>query len=226
MPNGRIFICPNSFADSEFQPLERISGTSDVSHIRIRMQISPPLTLTSTINRFNNESPARAEWLWLCVAQFFAQIHVSLCMARRILFASACSLLLVTLSEQARAELATEGFDKGSRIFRPVKVVSTTGNVRNAEALVAGHEGYATLTMEDGGTAPMVILDYGRDVGGLPVCEVSAVWGTPKLQAIYSEAQKYLLPSGDAPTPTGGSGQTFVGEVSFVGNASAGDLAG
>ena len=37
--------------------------------------------------------------------------------------------------------------------------------------------------MTAGGAAPMVILDYGRDVGGIPVFEVSAVSGTPNLQA-------------------------------------------
>jgi alpha-L-rhamnosidase len=43
----------------------------------------------------------------------------------------------------------------------------------------------------------MIILDYGRDVGGLPVFEVTNVSGTPKLQAFYSEAQANLLPAGD-----------------------------
>jgi hypothetical protein len=95
-------------------------------------------------------------------------------------------------------------------------VVSTTGNVRNADALVANHEGYTTLTMVQGGTAPMIILDYGRDVGGIPIFEVSVVTGTPKLQAIYSESQQYLLPAGDGNSPAG---------VSFVGDCGAGDLA-
>jgi alpha-L-rhamnosidase len=53
--------------------------------------------------------------------------------------------------------------------LRPIKVVSTTGDVRSADALVAKHEGYTTLTMVQGGIAPMIILDYGRDVGGIPI---------------------------------------------------------
>jgi alpha-L-rhamnosidase len=81
--------------------------------------------------------------------------------------------------------------------LRPIKVVSTTGNVSNAEALVADGQGYTSLTMVQGGTAPMIILDYGHDVGGLPVFEVTSVSGTPKLQAIYSESQQNLLPAGD-----------------------------
>lgn len=58
-------------------------------------------------------------------------------------------------------------------LLRPIKVVSTTGNVSNAEALVADAQGYTSLTMVQGGTAPMIILDYGHDVGGLPVFEVA-----------------------------------------------------
>ena len=83
------------------------------------------------------------------------------------------------------------------KLLRPVEVVSTTGDVANAEALLTEHDGSATLTMAPGGIAPMIILDYGRDVGGLPVFEVTSVSGTPKLQAIYSESQQSLLPSGD-----------------------------
>jgi alpha-L-rhamnosidase len=67
----------------------------------------------------------------------------------------------------------------------------------NAQALVAGYHGFATLTWGGTGAAPMIILDYGRDVGGLPVFEVSSISGTPQLQAIYSESQQYLLPAGD-----------------------------
>jgi hypothetical protein len=37
-------------------------------------------------------------------------------------------------------------------------VVSTSGNVQNAQALVEGHGGYATLTMVQGGAPPMIIL--------------------------------------------------------------------
>jgi alpha-L-rhamnosidase len=106
-------------------------------------------------------------------------------------------------------------------LLRPVKVVSTTGNVSNAEALIEGHGGSATLTMVQGGAAPMIILDYGRDVGGIPFFDVNAVSGTPKLQAIYSESMAYLLPYGDTfnqvPTVT-------QPEVSFVGDAAGADL--
>ena len=50
----------------------------------------------------------------------------------------------------------------------PVAVVSTSGNVTNAAALTSGGSGSAKLTMASGGTAPVIILDYGKDVGGFP----------------------------------------------------------
>jgi hypothetical protein len=112
------------------------------------------------------------------------------------------SVLLGVLACAALAERASspptgvESYPTGPLLL-PLKVVSTSGNVQNADALVEAHEGYTTLTMAAGGAAPMIILDYGRDVGGLPVFEVTAVSGTPKLQALYSEAQAYLLPAGD-----------------------------
>ena len=125
-------------------------------------------------------------------------------------------VLLGVLSRVSHADPAEDDISSPERLLRPVKLVSTSGNVQNAEALVEDHEGYATLTMTAGGAAPMVILDYGRDVGGIPVFEVSAVSGTPKLQAFYSESQQYLLPAGDGNSPAG---------VSFVGDCGAGDLA-
>ena len=142
------------------------------------------------------------------------------CAFRRVaFFATACFLLAGTLSEHAHAEPSANGFDKGKSLFLPVKVVSTAGNVTNAEALVSGRQGYTTLTMEDGGIAPMVILDYGRVVGGLPIFEVSAVSGTPKLQAIYSEAEQWLLPTGDGSYPNGNEWS-----VSYMGNCGAASL--
>ncbi|HEY0792218.1 MAG TPA: hypothetical protein VGD78_14230 [Chthoniobacterales bacterium] len=104
--------------------------------------------------------------------------------------------------------------------------MSGSGNVQNAEALVAGHEGYATLTWGGQGPAPQIILDYGDDVGGVPVFEVVSVSGTPQLQAVSSESQPYLLPDGDAAAPGEVEDPAIAQpEVTFVGNAGAGDLA-
>jgi hypothetical protein len=48
-------------------------------------------------------------------------------------------------------------------LLRPIKLVSATGDVQNAEALIKGQGGVATLTMVDGGPRPAIVLDYGRD---------------------------------------------------------------
>lgn len=133
-------------------------------------------------------------------------------------------LLLGALSGPVLADSNTDP-GSGEMLLRPINVESTSGQVTNAEALVAGNEGAATLTMVQGGTTPMIILDYGRDIGGNPVFDVVSVTGTPTLRAIYSEGQPYLLPDGDGAAPSGGGvvgGR--VGNLSFVGNLGAGDL--
>jgi alpha-L-rhamnosidase len=106
-----------------------------------------------------------------------------------------------------------------NQLVRPLRVESTIGQVTNADVLIAGHNGFATLTWGGVGSAPTIVLDYGRDVGGLPVFEVSAVSGTPRLQAIYSEAEPWLLPTGDGSYPDGAEVN-----VSYVGNCGAASL--
>jgi alpha-L-rhamnosidase len=135
-------------------------------------------------------------------------------------------LLLGTLTGSALAHSSGDsGSESREPLLRPIKVVSTSGSVTNAEALVENHEGYATLTMVQGSPAPQIILDYGRDVGGLPVFEVTSISGTPKLQAVYSESQQYLLPDGDAAAPgVPQNPKVAQPEVSFVGDAAGADL--
>ncbi len=87
--------------------------------------------------------------------------------------------------------------------LKPVKVTSS-GNVTNAQALVDG-TGTATLTNVAGQAPPVLVLDYGKEVGGLPFFGVtSASPVSPAtsvtMRAGYSEAQQYLL--GAAPTTT------------------------
>lgn len=47
------------------------------------------------------------------------------------------------------------------------------------------------------------MLDYGKDVGGLPEFTVTAETGSPTLLAGYSEARQFLAPEGDGGTPFG-----------------------
>jgi alpha-L-rhamnosidase len=79
---------------------------------------------------------------------------------------------------------------------RPVAVVSTSGSVSGASALVSGH-GQTTFTDRLGGPTASAIIDYGEDVGGIPFFDVQAVSGTPTLTAAYSEGRQYLGPQGD-----------------------------
>ncbi len=94
----------------------------------------------------------------------------------------------------------------------PSAVTSVQGNVQNAHALVNG--GTATLTAKAGGTAPLIVLDYGEIVGGQPQFLVSKVTGDVTLQAIYSQSLPYLLPGGDGFGTSSNAGERT---ISFVG---------
>jgi alpha-L-rhamnosidase len=83
----------------------------------------------------------------------------------------------------------------------PTAIESTSGTVTGAMNLVCGGSGGATLTMTPGGPTPTIVLDYGKEAGGLPYFNVSAESGSPKLQAGYSEGLNYLSATGDGSTP-------------------------
>ncbi|WP_442574550.1 alpha-L-rhamnosidase C-terminal domain-containing protein [Microbacterium sp. F51-2R] len=71
-------------------------------------------------------------------------------------------------------------------------VVETSGNVQNAQALVKGGAGAATLTWDGTGQAPYIILDHGPVVGGLPYFNVDSSSGTVGVRTAYSESLKYI----------------------------------
>ncbi|MEU4249987.1 alpha-L-rhamnosidase C-terminal domain-containing protein [Amycolatopsis sp. NPDC026612] len=79
----------------------------------------------------------------------------------------------------------------------PVAVVRTSGTVTNPGALVSGGSGSTKLTMMPGGPAPVILLDYGKDVGGFPYFTVTAASGSPVLRAAYSEGQQFMSAKGD-----------------------------
>jgi len=84
----------------------------------------------------------------------------------------------------------------GGTTAAPVAVTSVSGNVTNAQALVTG-DGVATLTNTAGQAPPMIILDYGKEVGGLPFFDVSSVSPASSatsvtMRAGYSELLRYL----------------------------------
>lgn len=85
----------------------------------------------------------------------------------------------------------------------PVRVASTSGAVTNAQGLVNGSKKPTTLTYTPGQPAPTIVLDYGREVGGLPFFDVGRV--TPdagassvSLRAAYSETLQFLWSYGNS----------------------------
>jgi alpha-L-rhamnosidase len=48
-----------------------------------------------------------------------------------------------------------------------------------------------------------LVLDYGKDVGGVPEFDVAAASGKPQLEAGYSETLQFLSPTGDGGDPFG-----------------------
>jgi len=84
-------------------------------------------------------------------------------------------------------------------IARPVRIVSTSGQIENAAALVTpGNGSSATLTRTANESNPTnIVLDYGIDVGGLPTIDVAAASGSPRLRASSSESLPYLTVDGD-----------------------------
>ena len=94
----------------------------------------------------------------------------------------------------------------GSLNLTPVRVVSVSGTVTNPGGIVAGGHGDTTLTRSAGDTGQTdIVLDYGRDIGGVPSFTVAAASGSPTMQAGYSEAAEYIAPGGDGGTPTIGA---------------------
>jgi alpha-L-rhamnosidase len=85
----------------------------------------------------------------------------------------------------------------------PVRVVSVGGTVTNPNGIVSGGRGDTTLTRTASDTGPTdIVLDYGRDIGGVPSFTVKAASGDPTMEAGYSEAEEYVAPGGDGGSPS------------------------
>ena len=87
----------------------------------------------------------------------------------------------------------------GELSTRPARVNAVSGDVTNAEGLVDPAKGPAKLTYSGTGPVPTIILEYGREVGGLPYFTASAVSGAGvTLRAAYSEAREFLWTPGNS----------------------------
>ena len=84
-----------------------------------------------------------------------------------------------------------------SRDIRPVRVVSVSGDVTDPQGLVTRAGNGTTLTYPQGGRPPVIELDYGQEVSGLPWFTVASTGAPTELQAAYSEQLRNLTPTGD-----------------------------
>jgi alpha-L-rhamnosidase len=91
---------------------------------------------------------------------------------------------------------------------RPVRIVKTAGSVARARSLLAPAGGDATLTMTRNGRRPELLVDYGKDVGGIPYFVVRSQSTTPTLRATYSEGLLYMGSKGDKAPSNSGAGDT------------------
>lgn len=115
----------------------------------------------------------------------------------------------------------------GASTVHPVAATGI-GDVTNPQALVSGR-GVTTLTWTAGQPQPVVVLDYGKEVGGLPYFNVSAATPTSTAKSVtmlagYSEARKYLVGASPSTTlaATANAGDSNI-KVASVANLYAGD---
>ncbi|WP_243076368.1 alpha-L-rhamnosidase C-terminal domain-containing protein [Microbacterium sp. SS28] len=78
----------------------------------------------------------------------------------------------------------------------PVAARSTAGDVAGVEDFLAG-TGSLTLSFPAGGSAPSIVLDYGKEVAGVPWLDVAASMGDPVVRLSYSESAAWTGPDGD-----------------------------
>jgi alpha-L-rhamnosidase len=125
------------------------------------------------------------------------------CVLNRAVFFAAPFLLLagttLTASDAWPSKPQWQAYVQGptNSYVYPIKIVSTAGAVTNADALRKMGSGVTTLRYDIGGTVPTIVLDYGKDVSGIPYFDVAAASGSPTLHAAYSEGQQYLGTNGD-----------------------------
>ena len=85
----------------------------------------------------------------------------------------------------------------------PIRVASTSGAVTNAQGLIHQSKKPTTLSYTPGRPAPTIVLDYGREVGGLPFFDVGRVAPADgatsvSLRAAYSETLQFLWSYGNS----------------------------
>ncbi|MGA2520625.1 MAG: alpha-L-rhamnosidase C-terminal domain-containing protein [Acidimicrobiales bacterium] len=113
----------------------------------------------------------------------------------------------------------------------PLRVVRTSGSVTGAKSLTdpAADGSGATLTMRKNGTPPTIVVDYGKDVGGVPYFVVRSAPHPAILRSAYSEGLQYLGPNGDqtaSASPAGDSSRVDDVTVASPGRVTTGSIQG
>ncbi len=96
-----------------------------------------------------------------------------------------------TVFQSASAKWQQYVLGPSSPQVRPV-AAQERGDVRHPRTLVSGHGPATTLTTAAGGTPASVLLDFGREVGGVPNLDIIAVTGSPTITIVTSEARQYI----------------------------------
>jgi alpha-L-rhamnosidase len=92
---------------------------------------------------------------------------------------------------------------------RPASILSTSGDVTEANTATNPSLSHPiTLTMNPGGPQPSIVVDYGRDVSGVPYFDVQSQTGSPILSSSYSEGRQYIGPAGDNAPSNSAAGDT------------------
>jgi hypothetical protein len=100
--------------------------------------------------------------------------------------------------------------DPSSSDVRPI-AVTPRGAVANPAALLDGGSTTTTLTTTLGGAPASVLLDFGKDVSGLPYFDVTSVSGPATLSMATSEAREFIrTPASTTTTATADAGATTV----------------
>ena len=112
----------------------------------------------------------------------------------------------------------------------PVHIVRTSGSVTGAKGLTRpGTANRVTLTMVRNGAPPTIVVDYGKDVGGIPYFVVRSVSRPAVLQSAYSEGLQYLGPGGDqtaSASPAGDASRADDVTVAYPGRVTTGSIQG
>jgi hypothetical protein len=75
----------------------------------------------------------------------------------------------------------------------PVRIARVSGDVANAQALLhPDGQQAATLTYTQGGAQPEIVLDFGKEVGGILRFDVGSFSGNPVLEADYAEELAHI----------------------------------